>query len=592
MATSGSFNTSYYKNLSMMVSWSVKERSIENNTTTIAWTLKGQRNDTAYGYITCGGFKVVIDGTTVYAKSTDYRVDVYNGTVVASGTHTLTHDAEGNKSFTAYAEAGIYYHSVNCTGSQSFDLDQIPRVSVPTLSASSVNFGSNITIYTNRKSSGFTHHLYYAVNGGAEVGIVPDIGDSYTWTVPYDLMSNIPNAKSATIMFRLYTFSSGTNIGNNTITFTATVPANSNTLPSVSMTLSPVGSLPAAFSGLYIQGKTKVKAALSATGKHGATIRSYSMNIDGGNYGSAQAYTSGFLSKYGTFTVTGSATDSRGNTNTVSQDIEVIPYSSPKIQDVQAVRCDADGNQSDTGTYLKISAKRNYSKVVSGNVQKNFCEIRYRYKAASADSFSSWVTILPRDSVESDEIVTGALLNGTLSNQISYVVQVQAIDDIGEKPYTEIPIATEKVYCHRDGAKRSFTFGGYVEEENTFAIAEGIEFKVKGEKWVDLGLSSNVTPSTYTYVGHTPADSDCCYRVVNGNHVYIAFNCAFTYSGDPIRVNANLIPEELRPKKTVYALCTATNTVAINVNTSGAVNIVTASSADITWIDGYIDYFI
>lgn len=591
MATSGSFTTSYYKNLSMMVSWTVKERSIENNTTTIEWTLKGQRNDTAYGYITCGGFKVVIDGTTVYAKSEDYRVNVYNGTVVASGTHTLTHDAEGNKSFTAYAEAGIYYHSVNCTGSKSFDLDQIPRVSVPTLSASSVNFGSNITIYTNRKSANFTHHLYYAVNGGAEVGIAPDIGSSYTWTVPYELMSNIPNDPSAKIMFRLYTFNGGTNIGNNTIEFTATVPDNDSTKPEVSMTLSPVSSLPAAFAGLYIQGKTKVKAALSATGRYGATIKSYIMSVAGGNYGTNAGYTSNFLSQYGTHTVTGYATDSRKITGSASQDISVIAYSKPTIS-AEAYRCDANGNKSDSGTYLKIFAKRTYSKVMSGDTQYNFCLIRYRYKLTAASSYSAWTTILARDSLSSDEVTTGALLGGTIAVDSSYQVQIQVVDDIGESAATTINIPTDKVYWHRDGARNSLTFGGYVEEDNTFAIAEGIEFKVKGEKWVDLGLHTNVNPSAYTSVGHTPADSNCCYRVVNGNHVYIAFNCAFTYSGSSIRVNANAIPENLRPKKTVYALCTATNTVAINVNTSGVVNIVTASSADIAWIDGYIDYFV
>ena len=592
MASSGSFNTTGYQGRYLTFEWYIQSQDIASNSTVIAWTLKGAGNAESSYYYT-QNIRVTINGEVVYNKpKSEGQVVLYNGTVVATGTYSFTHDAEGKRSFSAYAEAGICVWEVNCTGSGSFDLTQIPRVSVPTLSASSVNFGSNITIYTNRKSSSFTHHLYYSVNGGAEVGITSGIGSSYTWTVPYDLMSNIPNGKSATIMFRLYTFSGESNIGNNTITFTATDPDNSNTLPSVSMTLSPVGSLPSAFSGLYIQGKTKVKAAPSATGKYGATIRSYSMNIDGGNYGSSQAYTSGFLTKYGTFSVTVYATDSRGNTGSAVRNIEVIPYISPKIQDVKAVRCDSAGNQSDTGTYLKITAKRNYSKVMSGNTQKNFCEIRYRYKAASADSFSSWVTLLARNSTGSDEVVTGALLNGALSTQTSYIVQVQAIDDIGDSSYTEIPIATERIYKHEDGRRNSYTFGGYVEEDNTFAIAEGIAFKVKGEKWIDLGLNSTVTPSTYTYVGHTPADSDCCYRVVNGNHVYIAFNCAFTYSGSSIRVNANAIPANLRPKKTAYALCTGTNTIAISVNTSGVVNIVSTSATAVTWIDGYIDYFI
>lgn len=600
MASSGSFNTTGYEGRYLTFEWSVQSQDIASNTTVIAWTLKGAGNAVS-GYYLTQNIKVTINGAIVYSKpKSEGQIQLRNGTVVATGTHTLTHNDEGNCSFSAYAEAGIYLWDVNCTGSGNFDLPQILRASVPTLSANSVNFGSNITIYTNRKSSGFTHHLYYSVNGGAEVGITDGIGDSYTWAVPYDLMSNIPSAKSATVMFRLYTFSGGTNIGNNTISFTATVPANSNTLPSVSMTLSPVGSLPAAFSGLYIQSKTKVKAALSATGKHGATIRSYSMNIDGSNYGSSQAYTSGFLSKYGTFAVTGSATDSRGNTNTVVQNIEVIPYSSPKIQDVQAVRCDADGHASDTGTYLKISAKRSYSKIVSGNVQKNFCEIRYRYKLAAASSYSAWTTILAKTS-GSDEVTTAALLNGALSIQSSYVVQVQAIDDIGENSYTTITIPTEKVFSHRDGARNSITYGGYIEEDNTFTIAEGMKFKVKSEEWISLGLSAAVSEPEYAY-GRAEG-TGCHYRVVNGNHVFVAFNCAFTHSGMAITINAAALPTVLRPPRNVYALCPIGSTALARVRANASGNILvdwvqmlntgeTTSSMDVQWIDGYIDFFV
>lgn len=473
MATSGSFATAYYKHLCMQVSWLIKSQSIENNTTTLSWTLKGLRDDTATGYITCGGFKVVIDGTTVYSKSTDYRVDVYNGTVVASGEITIAHDAEGKKSFTGYVEAGIYYHSVNSSGSGTFTLTDIPRVSVPTLSASSVNFGSAITVYTNRKSSSFTHHLYYSVNGGAEVGITPDIGTSFTWTVPYDLISKIAASdKKATIMFRLYTFNGETNIGNNTISFTATVPDNSTTKPTVSMMLSPVGSLPSAFSGLYIQGKTKVKATLSATGKYGATIKSYSMSAEGGSYGSKENYTSGLLMQYGTRSITGYATDSRDFTGNTSQSITVIAYSKPTIS-AQAYRCDANGNKSSTGTYLRISATRSYAKVMSGSTQKNFCLIRYRYKLTSASSYSAWTTILAGNSTSSDSVTTGALLSGVLSVSSSYLVQIQALDDIGEYAETTITISTEAIHTHK--TKNGLGLGKYSEKENTLDMGWGIE---------------------------------------------------------------------------------------------------------------------
>ena len=95
-------------------------------------------------------------------------------------------------------------------------------------------------------------------------------------------------------------------------------------------------------------------------------------------------------------------------------------------------------------------------------------------------SWSEWTTILESSNLTSDEVETGALLDGALSIKSSYWVQVQAIDDIGQSGSTTIAVPTDKVYSHRDGARRSFTFGGYVEDDNTFAIAEDITFEARG----------------------------------------------------------------------------------------------------------------
>ena len=67
---------------------------------------------------------------------------------------------------------------------------------------------------------------------------------------------------------------------------TLNIPEDAKTKPSVSMSLVPVGSLPSAFAGLFIQGNTKVKAILSAEGKYGASIKGYSMKIGSDTYGS------------------------------------------------------------------------------------------------------------------------------------------------------------------------------------------------------------------------------------------------------------------------------------------------------------------
>lgn len=596
-----------------MFAWEVSSQSTENNKTKISWSLKGAGEASA-GWYYAQNIKVIIAGETVFNDYTNPgggdQLKLYNGTTVATGTYTFTHDSNGEKSFSASAEAGIYNWAVNCKGSGSWDLPTIARASTLT-SAANVTLGNACSVKWTPKSASFRYKLKFSMGDWSYTtgAIHPGTTSDYTYTgytIPLEAAEQIPSKTSGSMTVALYTYSDSgckKQVGDaSSKTFTVTVPNNSSTKPSISIdNLSPVSSLGSAFDGLYVQGKSKVKAEFTGSGKYGATISKYTMTVDGKSYGSSQNYTSNYLSNYGQFAVIISVEDSRGFTNSATKNITVIPYSNPKVNVLICQRCDADGNLDDSGTYLKIKATRSYSKVMSGDVQKNYCQIRYRYKSNAASSYSSWSTILESDS-ESDEVITGALLSGNLAVNTSYMVQVHAIDDIGENGYTTITIPTDKVFMHRDGARRSIAIGGYIEEDNTFSIAEDINFKVKSGKWVSLGLSSSVQESSSS-CGRGASGTGCWYRVVNGNHVYVAFNCAFTYSGSTVTVNSGTIPSGLRPSRNVYTMCaTGGRAVARCFATPGG-NVVVdwiqilssseaTSSSTVNWIDGYVDYFI
>ena len=134
MASSGSFNTSAYNNRNIVFSWWVNSQSVSGDYTDIGWSIVGGGSKS--GYYTSGNFKVIIDNEEVYFSSN--RINLYNGTSIASGTKRLYHDAAGNKSFSAYVEAGIYYYAVNVSGSGSWSLPQIPR------------YLNSINIYNNK----------------------------------------------------------------------------------------------------------------------------------------------------------------------------------------------------------------------------------------------------------------------------------------------------------------------------------------------------------------------------------------------------------------------------------------------------------
>lgn len=127
MALSGSFNTTAYSGRYLTFSWTATQ-NVAANTSTISWRLVGA--GTGSGYYVSGNFKVVIAGETVYQSAT--RIELRVGTVVATGTKTLTHNSDGTKTFSASAEAGIYTVAVNCRGSGNFTLNTIPRASTVT----------------------------------------------------------------------------------------------------------------------------------------------------------------------------------------------------------------------------------------------------------------------------------------------------------------------------------------------------------------------------------------------------------------------------------------------------------------------------
>lgn len=182
MASSGSFSTNaygsgnYYRYLRF--EWEVQSQSIANNKTTIKWWLKGAGGSTD-SWVESGNFRVVVDGDVVYSSSG--RIRLYNGTTVASGTVTMTHNNVGNRSFSASAEAGIYYVAVNCSGSGSWSLPQIPRYAT---SNQSLKAKTETSITMNWSSDSTVDYIWYSSNNGSSwTGVNVTDGKSGSYTI-------------------------------------------------------------------------------------------------------------------------------------------------------------------------------------------------------------------------------------------------------------------------------------------------------------------------------------------------------------------------------------------------------------------------
>jgi hypothetical protein len=596
------------------IKWS-STPTTSSNTSKVTATLQYKRNNTGFTTYGTGSFSITIDGTKTSTSKT-LTITEANWVDAVSATKTVSHNSDGSKSITISATgsiSGTSLDSTNCSGTAK--LDTIPRASTISY-VSNVTLGNICTVRWTPLSKSFRYKLKFAVGGWSLTtgAIHPNTTSLYTnasYGISIDAAHQFTNSKDADLTVTLYTYSDTackTQVGSaSTAKAKVYIPENEDTLPTVAMSLSPVSSLGSTFNGLYIQGKTKVRADFTGSkAKYSANISSYSMAVSGLGTDSTSPYESGLLPKSGTISVKGTAKDSRGLSASVPQEITVIPYEKPSIvpytgeKSIVCARCDSEGNLTASGTYLRIKAGRKYSTVTSEGVQKNFCTLRYRYKTESETSFRSWLFLLQKSTTTTNEVDI-VIPNVVSSITTSYIVQIGVIDDIGEESIPlEFTIPTDKVTFHlKDGGKGA-AFGKYCENNNCVEIAEDWTIKVYGDRWVDIGLSDSVSSST-SNCGRK--ESGCFYCVENENHVYVAFNCAFTYSGTAITVNANAIPKEYRPARNVYTMCATGGRAEarVLVTDDGYVMVdwiqilssaEATTSSTVKWIDGYIDYWV
>lgn len=387
MASSGSFKTSDYKGRYLRFSWSIKSQDITNNTTTISWTLKSE-GESEWTYYNAGNFRVDIDGVTVYSTKESDRIVVDPDTLIASGTRTITHNADGTRNFTAYAHGGIYLYAVNCTGSASFTLDTIARASQPSLvtypeTTNDVgDFGETFSIHMNRKSSNFTHTVRYEY-GSRSGTIATGVGTGTTWAVPLEFMNDIPAATSASGRIYADTYNGSTKVGTKYTGFTVTVPASVK--PSCTVQVLDATSTQETY-GSLVKGLSKLYVKTRGYTAYGSPIASYNVTANGIRYTSDEI-TTGVLSAAGTTTVSATVKDKRGRTSaTASASFTVLDYSKPTVSAISVRRCNEDGTANDRGEYVKIT----FSAAVTSLGGKNNALYKLFYKKATE---SGWTQV-------------------------------------------------------------------------------------------------------------------------------------------------------------------------------------------------------
>ena len=390
MASSGSFNTTGYQGRYLKFSWSVSSQSVANNTTTIAWTLKGAGTASSSWYRS-GNFKVVINGSTVYSSST--RIQLYDGTLVASGNFTMTHDTAGNKTFTASAEAGIYTTAVNCSGSGSFTLPQIARAATITAAPNFTDIENPTINYQNAAGNSVTTLQACISLTGSTDNIsyrdIPKTGTSYTFNLTEAernvLRAAAPNSNTLSVIFYIKTVISGQTFyatATRTMTIVNATPTMAN--PTYQDSNSTTVAITENNQKIIQKHSSLTIAIPAATPQKYATITKYQVTINGVTREQAAAgnMSWGVLDVSQNITATIKAIDSRGNSVTKSMQITVEAWQQPYA----VISCSRENNFY-TDTVLNVSP------TISSLSGKNSVIIQEQHKKTTDSAYSTLVNV-------------------------------------------------------------------------------------------------------------------------------------------------------------------------------------------------------
>lgn len=460
---------------------------------TITWTLSSVGGDV--NYYSTGPTTVTINGEQAYYKDytgwTTYAFPAKKGSV--SGTLTVKHDDDGSKNISVVLKTAIYYTKVN-TYSGEWELDPIETYAKIKEVPGTFSYGNLPTVtYKNPLGSNVSKVQICIADS---TGVYPrttyrDVdktGDSYTFTDDDLKTLNgyvAGGSKTLGVKFVIYTKTADGKDYYDSMPSTYEMLETTDTEPQVtSITLEPSNpsTLPSSLANSYIQGKSGVKATITAEGKYNATIRKLEVKADSeaSEHSSAEPITqaitlkTGAISKSGDVMVNVSATDSRGFTGWTSQAIPVLAYTKPWVvplgseKAILCYRSDGDGKRVGNSTSVWIKAKRSFYNLGG----KNGCSLEWRRRLSTEKWGSqSWSPLISKTTTSTDEY--NQLVSGTFELNKSYAIQIRAIDDVGESDIKDFEIPTQEVPLHLGKGGKNVSIGEYCDyaEDYTFRSA-------------------------------------------------------------------------------------------------------------------------
>lgn len=452
--------------------WKETSYNVENNTSDVKVYLYSGVTGSSGTYGGNSGKSWITINGTEYTIYTNAAYDFRNrGTYQSWGSKTLTgipHNADGTKSITIGARftTKSSYVSGGRVTNRSVALTNIPRASTFTLSASSVNIGSSITVNITRASSSFTHKVTFKL--GTNTQTVENVGTSTTFTLPAAWYSQLPSSTSGTATVTVQTFDGDTALGSRSATFTASVA--DTVTPDISSLAVAQTSDNTTVNGWnkFVQGISKAAVTVSASAGTGSSIASYKYEVGSLTpvTSSNSSYTSPIINQKNTVAIKVTVTDTRNRTATSTQNITVNAYAKPSISMYGAFRSTANKVASQSGTYITAYMSYAYSDVGGSNTLSSY------YISYKPTTGSTWTTGQNHPANGTQYAFGG----GNISPSVSYNVILSLTDALGNRAYKTAVVTSAEVPLNIKANAKGIGIGKYAEDDETLDIA----WKVKG----------------------------------------------------------------------------------------------------------------
>lgn len=328
----------------------------------VSWVMHLQIGSTEYTYTTDVG----------HVQNQEYTMQISQAVSVGSDAGTL--DVKLWMTI-----SGLESYPGGTSEVKSVTLEYGTKGASEITSVTNVNIGEKPAVSWYPLDASFKYRIRYKLGSWSQLTGMISPGstalytyNSYTLPVNADLLSKIPDSRTADMMVILYSYDSNGNLlGSSTKTFKVTVPAS--VVPTItSVTISGQDST----FNVYLVGYSKLTITCIAAGTYGSIPKTavfavgnktYSAEFTQTNNQYVATVTTETLDIYGTIAVVTTVTDSRGLSAVSSQSITVYEYHAPQISDMRL-------NVSDSAASLTIRVTGSISPV--NNLNDKYIRIR------------------------------------------------------------------------------------------------------------------------------------------------------------------------------------------------------------------------